>query len=246
MLFELLIIIVLVLLNGFLALSELALVSARPARLRAKAERGVRGAAPALRLVATPGAFLSPVQIGITLVGVAAGAVSGATLGTRLAEWLSATGISPTLAPKLGVGVVVIAITYVTIVIGELVPKRIALADPERTACRVAPAMLFLSRITKPIVWILDRSSKAVLAILGFSERRGASVSEEDIHSLISEARDAGIIEKEETEMIGGVMRLADRRASGLMTPAHEVEFAQAEETRDALLERFRESGHSR
>ncbi len=246
MLSELFIILVLVFLNRFLALSELALVSASPARLRARVEQGVPGADAALRLVEAPGAFLSTVQFGITLVGVVAGAVSGATLGTRLAERLPDLGVPPALSQELGVGLVVIAITYLAIVVGELVPKRIALADPERTACRVAPAMTVLSRIGRPAVWLLDRSSKALLTVLGYSGQRELSVSEEDLHSLISEAADAGVIEKEETELIGGVMRLADRRASGLMTPAHEVEFAEADESRETLLSRFRKSGHSR
>ena len=246
MIYELLIILALVFLNGFLALSELALVSASPARLRAQVEQRAPGAVAALRLVEAPGAFLSTVQFGITLVGVVAGAVSGATLGTRLAERLPSLGIPPELAQELGFGLVVVAITYLAIVVGELVPKRIALADPERIACRVAPAITVLSRIGRPAVWLLDRSSKALLAVLGYSGGREVSVSEEDIHSLISEAADAGVIEKEETELIGGVMRLADRRASGLMTPAHEVEFAEAGEPRETLLSRFRESGHSR
>ncbi|MCR8547823.1 hemolysin family protein [Salipiger sp. P9] len=246
MLADFLILLALIALNGLLAMSELAIVSARPARLRAQAARGVPGAEAALRLAETPGRFLSTVQIGITLVGVVAGAVSGATLGNRLAERLVGIGLPPAVAEHLGVTLVVLIITYLSLVAGELVPKQIALAAPERIATRVAPAMLVLSRIAAPVVWLLDRSGKRLLALLGQSGERENRVSDEDVHLVISEAEHAGVLEKEETALIGGVMRLADRRARGLMTPRHEVEIAEAGESLATLLERFRESGHSR
>jgi putative hemolysin len=246
MLLEIALVLVLILVNGLLAMSELAIVSSRPARLRARAERGEAGARVALRLSESPGRFLSTVQIGITLVGVLAGAFSGATVGARLANLLPQLGLPRALAEEVGVGIVVLAITYLSLVIGELVPKQIALSEPERVAVRVAPAMQLLSRIAAPIVWLLDRSGKLVLRLLGRSGRRPSAVSDEDIRMLLSEAAGAGVIHKREKELIGGVMRLADRRARGLMTPRHEVEIAEVGETRAQILERFRRSGHTR
>jgi putative hemolysin len=246
MILEILIVLVLTLLNGLLAMSELAIVSSRPARLRVLADRGNRGAETALRLAEDPGRFLSSVQIGITLVGVLSGAVSGATLGARLADALLAMGVSETLAQPLGVGGVVVVITYLSLIVGELVPKQIALSAPEAVAARVAPLMQGISVAAAPLVWLLDRSGKAVLFLLGQSGQKDSSVTDEEIRMIISEAEGAGVIEKAETEMIAGVMRIADRAARGLMTPRHDVEIAEASESREQLIERFRSSGHSR
>lgn len=167
MLVELLIVLALTLVNGVLAMSELAIVSSRPARLKAMAERGSRGAALAMRLAEEPGRFLSSVQIGITLVGVLAGAFSGATLGQRLAVALEQAGLSGAVAQPVGVGVVVVAITYLSLVFGELVPKQIALRAPEASAARIAPLLQVISVIAAPVVWLLDRSGRLVLALLG-------------------------------------------------------------------------------
>ncbi|QOR39016.1 HlyC/CorC family transporter [Billgrantia diversa] len=246
MLFEFLIVLALILLNGLLAMSELAIVSSRTLRLKTRAERGSRGAAIALALIEEPGRFLSTVQIGITLVGVLSGAFSGATLGLRLADALPALGIPAQLAEPLGIGGVVVAITYLSLIIGELVPKQIALADPESVASRVAPAMRRLSQASAPLVWLLDRSGQVLLALLGQSGKRDTAVSDEEIRMLIAEAAGAGVIEQGETEMITGVMRIADRTARGLMTPRHEVEMAEVGESRAKILARFRASGRSR
>lgn len=246
MFIEVALVLLLICLNGLLAMSELAIVSARPARLKVQAERGRRGAGTALSLAADPGRFLSTVQIGITLVGILAGAFSGATIGARMAVALSDLGVPERMADEVGVGLVVITITYLTLIIGELVPKQIALAAPETIACRVAAAMYLLSRIAAPVVWVLDRSGKIVLQLLGQSGRREASVSDEDIRMILSEAAGAGVIHRAEKELIGGVMRFSDRRARGLMTPRHDVEIARADENRTEILARFRESGHSR
>ena len=246
MLLELSIVLTLIVLNGLLAMSELAVVASRPARLRARAERGDRGAQAALRLSEEPGRFLSTVQIGITLVGVLAGAFSGATLGVRLAAALPALGLPESVADEVGVGIVVIAITYVSLIVGELVPKQIALANPEAVASRVGLPMRLLSRMASPLVFLLDRSGKLLLALLGESGRRETSVSDEEIRALIAEAEGAGVIEKGETEMIAGVMRIADRAARGLMTPRHEVETAGADDGLDTVLAKFQQSGRSR
>jgi putative hemolysin len=246
MFLEIFLVLLLIGVNGLLAMSELAVVSSRPARLKSRAKRGDRGAGIALGLAEDPGKFLSTVQIGITLVGVLAGAFSGATIGLRLAEVLPELGFPEAAANEVGVGLVVVVITYLSLIVGELVPKRIALAAPERVASAVAPAMLALSRLAAPLVWLLDRSGNLVLRLIGQSGRRETSVSDEDIRTMLSEAAGAGVIHRAEKELIGGVMRFSDRRARGLMTPRHDVEIATVTETRSEILARFQASGHSR
>lgn len=246
MFLEILIVLTLIVVNGLLAMSELAIVSSRPSRLKARAAAGSRGARIALSLYEDPGRFLSTVQIGITLVGVLSGAFSGATLGLRLAEELPDLGVSVRFADPLGVGIVVVVITYLSLIVGELVPKQIALANPETVASRVAPAMHLLSRAALPLVWLMDRSGKLLLLLLGQSGKREVAVSDEEIRTLIAEAEGAGTLEKGETRMITGVMRIADRSARGLMTPRHEVKMARVGETRAEILARFQASGRSR
>lgn len=221
---EIALVVLLTVINGVLAMSELAIVSARPARLKVMAEAGHRGATTALVLASDPGRFLSSVQIGITLVGVLAGAYSGATLGARLAVTLQAAGMPTALAQSLGVAGVVMAITYLSLIIGELVPKQIALRAPETVAARVAPLMRALSLAAAPLVWLLNASGKLVLRLLGQSGATEQNMTDEEVKLVISEAHSAGVMERAETEMIAGVMRIADRTARGLMTPRHEVE----------------------
>jgi putative hemolysin len=230
MLTEILIVIGLILLNGVLAMSEMAIVSARPGRLKSLESKS-RGAATALKLAEDPGRFLSTVQIGITAVGVLSGAFSGATLGARLANWLAGHGLDAELANTLGVGGVVVALTYLSLIVGELVPKQLALKNSEAVAIRVAPAMNLLSRAAAPVVWVLERSGKLLLFLLGQSGASTARVTEEEVHTLLSEAHEEGLIEPEEREMMAGVMRLADRSARALMTPRHEVHMLDLEAT---------------
>lgn len=246
MLTEILIVVALTVINGLLAMSELAVVSSRPARLKVLSDQGSRGATTALRLAENPGRFLSTVQIGITLVGVLSGAFSGATLGQRLSEWLAGQGFSPSVADGLGVGIVVVAITYLSLIIGELVPKQIALRDPERIAARVAPSMSFLSRIGAPLVYLLDISGKAVLALLGQKGETEERVTEEEVRTIIAEAETAGVLERDEREMISGVMRLADRSARALMTPRREVEIIDLSDTAEEIREQVRGTRRSR
>src|SRR5215472_7416876 len=157
---EVVIIVVLIVINGLLSMSELAVVSSRPARLEILAQKGVRGAERALELVSDPGKFLSTVQIGITLIGVLSGAFSGATLGQRLTQGLAGLGLPESIADILGVGLVVTIITYATLIVGELVPKQVALRDPEAIAVKVAPTMDLLAKISLPLVTLLDLSGK--------------------------------------------------------------------------------------
>src|SRR5882724_11895449 len=220
---ELAIVAVLIVVNGLLSMSELAIVSSRPARLAGLVEKGVTGSRRALALASDPGKFLSTVQIGITLIGVLSGAFSGATLGQRLTLWLTELGLSQRLADTVGVGLVVGIITYASLIVGELVPKQIALRDPEAVAVRVAPAMVLLSKISLPLVWLLDRSGKALLWLLGQRGEAEEKVSEDEIRSLVVEAENAGVLEPGEKEMIAGVMRLGDLPVGAVMTPRHEV-----------------------
>ncbi|MCF1481710.1 MULTISPECIES: hemolysin family protein [Rhizobium/Agrobacterium group] len=243
---EIVIVVLLTILNGVLAMSELAVVSARPARLRVLAEAGHRGSAVAIRLAENPGRFLSTVQIGITLVGVLSGAFSGATLGARLTQWLLLQGMSEALASTLGVGCVVVGITYLSLIVGELVPKQIALRNPEMVASRMAGAMLILSKVSLPLVWLLDGSGRAVLSLLGQKGASSGTVTDEEIKTVLAEAQSAGVIESEESQMISGVMRLADRTARGLMTPRRDVELISVDDTIEEIRQALRESQHSR
>lgn len=244
---EIVVIVLLTLANGVFAMSELAVMSSRPARLKTMAEAGDAGAAVALRLARSPGRFLSTVQIGITLVGVAAGAFGGATLGGRLGDRLDA--VLPMLGGRghaLGLGLVVVAITYLSLVIGELVPKRAALRNPERVASRVARPMAALSGLASPLVWVLDRSSEALLRLTGPQEGRRETVTEEEIRALIREGARTGVFMPAETRMIDGVLRLADRTVRSIMTPRREVVWLERDDPPERILSAIRTSGHSR
>ncbi len=243
---ELAIIVALILLNGLLALAELAIVSSRHARLQALVDREVIGSRRALALATDPGRFLSTVQIGITLVGVLSGAFSGATLGLRLAEWFVDLGVRASIAEAVGVGLVVAVITYLSLVIGELVPKQIALRDPEKIAVRVAPAMTAMARIASPIVSFLDMSGRLVLRALGYNAKPEDRVTDEEIRSLMAEAETAGVIEPGEREMIAGVMRLGDRPVRAVMTPRREVDMVDLTADPDEIRKTIVESVHSR
>jgi putative hemolysin len=243
---ELGIVTILIVINGLLSMSELAIVSSRPARLAALAERNVKGSRRALALASDPGKFLSTVQIGITLIGVLSGAFSGATLGLRLTSLLTAAGWSQGVADAIGVGAVVTVITYASLIIGELVPKQIALRDPESVAVRVAPYMLLLATISLPAVWLLDRSGKALLWLLGHRGAAGEKVSEDEIRTLVVEAENAGVLEPGEKEMIAGVMRLGDLPVGAVMTPRREVSMINLTDSPPAIRSALAASSHSR
>lgn len=243
---EIAVVLVLIVINGLLAMSELAVVSSRPGRLKLLVERGVKGSRRALALAADPGRFLSTVQIGITLVGIGAGAFSGATLAARLVDWLMAQGVSETVAEPLAYGLVVTVITYLSLIVGELVPKQIALRNPEAVACKVAPAMTVISRIASPLVTLLDWSGKAVLALLGQRAVAASRVTDEEIKTLVAEAESAGVLEPEERAMISAVMRLGDRPVRAVMTPRREVDMIDLADDDDTNRRRILETMHSR
>jgi putative hemolysin len=243
---EMALIAALIILNGLLALSELAIVSSRRARLKAMVDRNVPGSRRALMLHSEPGKLLSTVQIGITLVGVASGAISGTTLGVRLSNTLISWGVSDELSEPLGIGLVVAAITYFSLVVGELVPKQIALRNPERVAAQMAPPMMLLSRITSPIVAVLDGSGNAILWLMGFRAQAENKVTDEEIRTVIAEAESHGVLEPGEREMISGVMRLADRPVAAVMTPRGEADLIDLSLPFDEVRALIAASHHSR
>ncbi|HKU94128.1 MAG TPA: CNNM domain-containing protein, partial [Vineibacter sp.] len=207
---ELAIVMVLIIINGLLSMSEMAVVSSRRARLKPLADRGSRGASQALALADAPGRFLSTVQIGITLIGVLAGAFSGANLSDRLADVLVGYGMPAKTADNVALGLVVAAITYLSLIIGELVPKQLALRSPERIAAGVAGPMTIVAKIATPAVVLLDWSSAAVLRLFGRAGDERQHVTQEEIRAMIAEAESAGTVDPDERRMLAGVMRLAD------------------------------------
>ena len=242
---ELAVVAALILVNGLLAMAELAVVSSRRSRLQALVERDVIGSRRALVLASDPGRFLATVEIGITLVGVLSGAFSGATLGLRFANWLASFGIPVDAAEIIAVGVVVAVITYASLIVGELVPKQIALRNPEKIATRVAPAMTVLAKIASPLVTLLDASGKILLRMLNQRPQAEHRVSDEEIRALIAEAETAGVLEPDERAMISAVMRLGDRRVRAIMTPRAETDMINLSDDAKTIMAALRESVHS-
>lgn len=243
---DVVIILALVGLNGLFAMSELAIVSSRPARLQAMAEAGSNGAVTALELAKEPGKFLSTVQIGITLIGIIAGAYSGASLGGPTGERLVAAGVDRDWADTLGFGLVIGLTTYASLVIGELVPKQLALVAPERIARMVARPMLWLAWITAPIVWLLDASSSIAFRALGLNRDNRDALTTEELKVVFTEATHAGIIEEHEHKVISGVVRLADRPVREVMTPRTEVDSIAADASPETIRDRLLHSPHTR
>ncbi|QJE73987.1 HlyC/CorC family transporter [Aerophototrophica crusticola] len=239
-------VLLLILLNGFFAMSELAVVSARKLRLQQLAEEGRSGARIALVLQEEPSRFLSSVQIGITLIGIINGAVGGATLADRLGTVLDSYPLLAGYGRTVAVVLVVFAITYLSLIAGELVPKRIALNSAERIAVFAAPIMNGLSRATSPFVWLLGASTEAMLRLLRVPEKSEHVITEEEVKNMIAEGTASGVFEPEEKRMIEGVMRLADRTVRSVMTPRLEVKWLDVDDEPAAIKQDIRESGHSR
>ena len=241
------IILLLVVINGLLAMSELAIVSARKPRLEAMVRHKKFGAQAAIDLAAEPGRFLSTVQIGITLVGIVNGAYSGASLGQPVAErlelWL---GLSEGTADALGFAVVISITTYLSLIVGELVPKQFALRNPEPIAAAMAIPMQWIARLTAPLVWLLDRSSALVFWLLRLDRESETKVTAEELHLVVAEASKSGVIEEHERAIISGVVRLADRPVREVMTPRKEVDWLDADADADAIRERLLATPHTR
>ena len=236
----------LVALNGVLALSELAIVSSREARLRAMARSGSAGAKCALERAAEPGRFLSTVQSGITLITIINGAFSGASLGEPVADRLEAAGLSQGTAHTLGFGVVVVLVTYISLVIGEIVPKQLALRSPEPLAVVVAKPMRWLSKLTAPFVWLLDRSSALIFKVFGLDRESKNQVTAEELHLVVAEAQTAGVLEENERAIISGIVRLADRPVREVMTPRTEIDWIDVDSTPAEIRDTLLETAHTR
>ena len=243
---DVLLILALIVLNGLLAMSELAIVSSRDARLKALAKGGSTGAQCALDLASDPGRFLSTVQSGITLISIIAGAFSGASLGEPTAQRLQLLGIPADTAHTIGFGIVIFLTTYATLVVGEIVPKTIALRSPEPIAVIVSRPMRWLSVITAPFVWLLDRSSALIFRLLGLDRESKNQVTAEELHLVVAEAQTAGVLEEDERAMISGIVRLADRPVREVMTPRMEIDWIDAAASAEEIRRELLENPHSR
>ena len=244
--FDVAIIIVLVLINGVFAMSELAIVSARKAQLHGLADRGSNRAKAALRLAGDPGKFLSTVQIGITLIGILAGAYSGASLGGPVAERLQALGMAEELSGTVGFVLVIGLTTYASLVIGELVPKQIALRSAERIALIMAQPMELLARISAPLVWLLDNSSALIFRLMRIKREQVNHVTAEELQMVFADATRSGVIEEHERAVMAGVVRLADRPIREVMTPRTEIDWLDIDAKREDIHKLLMESQHSR
>jgi putative hemolysin len=241
------VVLLLVVLNGLFAMTELAVVSSRKSKLQSRAERGDRGARAALKLAEEPTHFLSAVQVGITLIGILAGAYGQAAIGGELNRMIG-NGI-PALAKwssAISTGLVVVLITYVSVIVGELVPKRLALIFPESIAAKMAAPISMLAVVLKPFVVLLTASTSGILKIMGVKDRDGSDVTQEEVETMIAEGTSAGLIEPEEQEMIEEILTLGDRPIRVAMTPRHEVFWVALDDTEAQLREEVRTCPYSR
>ncbi|MCQ6963324.1 hemolysin family protein [Methanolobus chelungpuianus] len=243
--FEIAIVLTLILLNGIFAMSEFALVSSRKARLKQLAEEGSPGAEAALALSNELTPFLSTIQIGITLIGILAGAYGGATIAQGLAGYLSEFSALARYSDALSIVIVVVTITYLTLVVGELVPKRVALSKAETIATKVSRPMMFLSSIARPFVVILSVSTEAVLRLLRIHQTSEPPVTEEEIKSMLEEGTEAGVFEMAELSMIEGVLEIGDLRVESLMTHHTDIIALDLDDSIDENLQKMVRSGRS-
>ncbi|MEJ2033986.1 MAG: hemolysin family protein [Deltaproteobacteria bacterium] len=237
---------VLILLNGIFAMSEIALVSARKSRLQRLAEKGDAAAATAMRLGEEPTQFLSTIQIGITAIGILNGIIGEAALAGSLTHLLQGLGLRERASATGATTIVVVGITYLTIVFGELIPKRLAQINAEGIARFMAGPILGLAKLSRPFVFLLSVSTDGVLRLIGKKELSSANLTEEDIHAILAEGAQTGLIEKREHEMVRNVFRLVDRPITSLMTPRSEIIFLDIEQPFESSLESLINSDHSR
>ncbi len=235
----------LIMLNGVFAMSELAIVSARPAQLRMAADRGSQSARIAQSLASEPGKFLSTVQIGITLIGIIAGYVSGSTLGGPLGERLELLGLPGEYADNAGAVLAIAVTTYLSLVVGELVPKQIALRGALPIALVMARPMALLAKATAPFVWLLDNSSNLLLAVLRIRHKGDHHVTAEEIQMIFADATTSGVIAEQERAILSGIMRLGERPVRELMTPRTQIDWIDLTETEEELRATIAASPHS-
>ena len=236
----------LIVLNGVFAMSEIALVTARRGRLQALEHQGDMGAAASIQLGADPNRFLSTIQIGITSIGILNGIVGEAVFARPFAEWLQDFGLDATITNIFATVMVVVVVTYLSIVLGELVPKRLGQLRAESVARLVARPMLGLAAISKPFVRVLSASTDLVLKVLGVHGKNAPTVTEEEIHAMLEEGSDSGVIEDEEHQMVRNVFRLDDRQIASLMVPRGEIVFLDLDRPLEENLKRIESSEHTR
>lgn len=239
--FELLVILALLLFNGLFAMSELAIVTARQSRLAALANRGSRRARAALTLAQEPTAFLSSVQIGITLIGILAGAFGGARVALHLQPYFAQVPAVARWSEEIAFALVVAGVTFASLILGELVPKRIALTAPERVAMGIAPIMAALARLLRPAVWVLSASTTLVFRILRLREHRDHAVTEDDIKAMIAQGRASGTVHAGEAEIVDRALRLGDRPVSAVMTPRTDIVWLDVDEPPEQLRHQLSE-----
>jgi putative hemolysin len=242
---EALVIVALVLLNGFFALSELALVSARRARLRVRADQGSRGARIALTLLDDPTALLSSTQIGISLVSILTGVYSGAAIADSVGAWIASFGVLEQHARRIAFTSIVVSVTVVSIIFGELIPKRIALNHAETLSVWTAPVMKLFAAATAPLGWLLRAVTNAVLKLLPVSAAPDARLIEDEVREMVAEGARTGVFHAAERELIDGVLALADRKSTSVMVPRQELVWLDLDEPLPALWQQAKDSGHS-
>ncbi|WAJ27620.1 hemolysin family protein [Antarcticirhabdus aurantiaca] len=242
-----LIVFFLILVNGYFAMSELALVSSRRSRLAQMQKEGRRGATSALNLLEDPTTFLSTVQVGITLVGIFSGAYGGQAFAGPLADVIENAGLAPVgTADTFAFIVIVIGITYLSLIFGELVPKRFAMRRAEAIACFVAPVMTVIAKVGAPIVWLLRVSTEAVSKLVGVGGKGEEGVTEEDVKAMIAEGTESGVFEPKERQMLEGVLRIADRTVRSIMVPRPDTVWLDLGDPASETLEEIVTTGHSR
>ncbi|TRD11445.1 HlyC/CorC family transporter [Erythrobacter insulae] len=235
----------LIVLNGVFAMSELAIVSAKTSSLQARAENGSASAQIAIRLAEEPGKFLSTVQIGITLIGIIAGAYSGASLGGPVGERLALLGVPADISAQSGFAAVIAVTTYFSLVVGELVPKQLALRSAVPISLVMARPMDLLAKIAAPLVWVLDKSSAGIIALFGIRNKGQSSVTAQELQMIFADATRSGVIEAEQSQILTGVMRLAERPVREMMTPRTEIDWIEVEADTAQIRQTIEDSPHS-
>lgn len=243
---EIVVILILVLINGVLAMSEAALVASRKARLQQKESEGNKSASVAIKLLEDPNIFLSAVQIGITLIGVLAGAVGGATISETLAVALAGVPYIGEYSESISLGIVVLTITVLSLWLGELVPKRLGINSPERIAIVVAGPVLFISKVFSPFIKLMSNATNFVLRLIGVNPSNEPPITEEELQMLIMQGTQAGVFEEAEQDMVEGIFSLGDQRVYSLMTPRTEIVWLDVSDTTEEILEKISNSPYSR
>lgn len=242
---EIIIIIVLIFANGIFSMSEIAIVSSRRIRLQKMVENGSHGARAALELVAEPNKFLSTVQFGMTLIGVITGVFGGQGIANKIKPWIESFETLRLYADGISLGLVIVIITFLSLIIGELVPKRIGLSNPEKIAVTMAPIMQTIAKIGSPFVWILSQTTELIMKLLGLNKVNDQTITEEEIKALIEEGTQEGHFEITEQKMVEQVFRMADKRVSELMTPRLDIVFLDVNATLEENIATLKETPHT-